>query len=104
MTSCCLHYSCAGARNVITSEGVAIILRCGFRSVSYLEVKRAKALGTMDSIQCSKFRGGRSLEVANVLQVWDFQSVTTTLSTLGSVSACRSVRSGRFCCIHISKN
>ena len=37
-------------------------------------------------------------EVANVLQVWDFQSVTRTLSALGSVSASRSVRSGRFYC------
>jgi len=33
------------------------------------------------------------------LQVWDFQSVTRALSALGSVSASRSVRSGRFYCI-----
>ena len=34
-----------------------------------------------------------------MLQVWDFQSVTRTLSALGSVSASRSVRSGKFYCI-----
>jgi len=36
------------------------------------------------------------------LQVWDFQSVTRALSALGSVSASRSVRSGRFYCIIIN--
>ena len=45
---------------------------------------------------CSEFRDGRFSEVANVLQVWDFQSVTRTLSALGSVSASRSVRSGTY--------
>ena len=54
--------------------------------------------GTKDSVRCSEFRGGRFSEVANVLQVWDFQSVTRTLSTLWCVSASRSVRSGRFYC------
>ena len=34
-----------------------------------------------------------------MLLVWDFQSVTRTLSALGSVSASWSVRSGRFYCI-----
>ena len=58
-----------------------------------------KRFGTKDSVHCSEFRGGRFSEVANVLQVWDFQSVTRTFSTLGSVSASRSVRSGRFYCI-----
>ena len=58
-----------------------------------------KRFGTKDSVRCSEFRGGRFLEVANVLQVWDFQSVTRTLSALGSVSASRSVRSGRFYCM-----
>ena len=57
-----------------------------------------KRFGTKDSVRCSEFRGGRFSEVANVLQVWDFQSVTRTLSALGSVSASRSVRSGRFYC------
>ena len=60
-----------------------------------------KRFGTKDSVRCSEFRGGRFSEVANVLQVWDFQSVTRTLSALGSVSASRSVRSGRFYCIHV---
>ena len=46
-----------------------------------------KRFGTKDSVRCSEFRGGRFSEVANVLQVWDFQSVTRTLSALGSVSA-----------------
>ena len=57
-----------------------------------------KRFGTKDSVHCSEFRGGRFSEVANVLQVWDFQSVTRTLSALGSVSASQSVRSGRFYC------
>ena len=63
-----------------------------------MEVKNTlqKRFGTKDSVRCSEFRGGRFSEVANVLQVWDFQSVTRTLSALGSVSASRSVRSGRF--------
>ena len=42
-----------------------------------------KHFGTKDSVRCSEFRGGRFSEVANVLQVWDFQSVTRTLSALG---------------------
>ena len=51
-----------------------------------------KRFGTKDSVRCSEFRGGRFSEVASVLHVWDFQSVTRTLSALGSVSASRSVR------------
>ena len=62
--------------------GGAVMSRCGFRSV-----------------RCSEFRGGRFSEVTSVFQVRDFQSVTRTLSALGSVSASRSVRSGRFYCI-----
>ena len=42
-----------------------------------------KHFGTKDSVRCSEFRGGRFSEVANVLQVLDFQSVTRTLSALG---------------------
>ena len=86
--------------HVDTSEGGATMARCGFRSVRYLEVKiRCKnALEPRIVVRCSEFRGGRFSEVANVLQVWDFQSVTRTLSALGSVSASRSVRSGRFYC------
>ena len=60
-----------------------------------------KRFGTKDSVRCLEFRGGRFSEVANVLQVRDFQSVTRTLSALGSVSASRSVRSGRFYCIYV---
>ena len=75
--------------------------RCGFQSVRYLEVKiRCKnALGPRIVSAVRSFRGGgRFSEVANVLQVWDFQSVTRALSTLESVSASRSVRSERFYC------
>ena len=81
--------------HVDTSEGGAVMSRCGFRSVRNLEIE----------IRCKNALGprlvsaARSLEVANVLQAWDFQSVTRALSALGSVSASRSVRSGRFYCI-----
>ena len=51
------------------------------------------------SVRCPEFRGGRFSEVANVLHKRDFKSVTGALSALGSVSASRSVRSGRFYCI-----
>ena len=47
-----------------TSEGGAVMSRCGFRSVRYLQ----KRFGTKDSVRCSEFRGGRFSEVANVLQ------------------------------------
>ena len=57
-----------------------------------------KRFGAQDSVRCSEFRGGRFSEVANVLQVWDFQSVTRTLSALGSVSAQGgSTVAGNFC-------
>ena len=47
--------------------GVAVMSRCGFRSVRYLEVKiRCKNFGTKDSVRCSEFRVGRFSEVANV--------------------------------------
>ena len=80
--------------HVDTSEGGAVMSKCGFRSVRYLEVK-IRCFGTKDSVHCSEFGGGRFLEVANVLKVCDFQSVTRALSALGSVSTSRSVRSGR---------
>ena len=60
-----------------------------------------KRFGTEDSVRCSEFGGGRFSEVANVLQVWDFQSVTRALSALGSVSASRSVRSRE--CVRFSE-
>ena len=46
--------------HVDTSEGGAVMSRCGFRSVRYLEVKIRckKRFGTKDSVRCS-----RSLEV-----------------------------------------
>ena len=58
-----------------------------------MEVK-IRCFGTKDSVRCSEIGGGRFSEVANVLQVWDFQSVTRALSFLGSVSASRSVPQG----------
>ena len=60
---------------------------------------RCSAVGTEKSVRCPEFRGGRFSEVANVLHKRDFQSVTGTLSALGSVSASRGVRSGRFYCV-----
>ena len=66
----------------------AVMSWWGFRSVRYLEVKvhctNAFNL-SKDSVRCSEFGGGRFSEVANVLQVWDSQSVTIALSALGSV-------------------
>ena len=59
---------------------------------------RESAVGDAKSVRCSEFRGGRFSEVANVLHKRDFQYVTATLSAVGSVSASRSVRSGRFYC------
>ena len=59
---------------------------------------QCSAVGTEKSVHCSKFRGGRFSEVANILHKGDFHSVTGTLSALGSVSASRSVRSGMFYC------
>ena len=78
--------------HVDISEGGAVMSRCGFRSVRYWanfggKNTLQKHFGTKDSVRCSEFRGGRFSEVANVLQVWDFKSVTRTLSALGSVSA-----------------
>ena len=64
-----------------TSERGAVMSRCGFRSVRYLELK-IRRFGTKDSVRCSEFRDGHFSEVANVLQVWNFQSVTRTLSAL----------------------
>ena len=74
--------------------------RCSFRSVRYLEEEYvAKTLWCQEcSVRCSEFRGVCFSEVANVLQIWDFEFVTRTLSALGSVSASRSVHSERFDC------
>ena len=87
-----------GVAELHASEGGAVMSRCGFRSVCYLEVK-IQCKSALDSVRCSEFRGGCFSEVANVIQVWDIQSVTRTLSALGSVSTSRSVRSERFYCI-----
>ena len=62
------------------------------------------AVGTVKSVRCPEFRGGRFSEVANVLHKWDFQSVTCTLSALGSVSASLSVCSGRFYCTTVKNH
>ena len=99
----------AQVTHVDTSEEVVAISRCGFLSAYYLEVicdkcthtslnVLLKRFGIKDSVHCSEFRGGCFSKVANVLQVWNFQSVPRTLSTLGSVSPSRSVHSGRFYC------
>ena len=68
-----------GAYSKTEGSGGAVMSRCGFRSVCYLEVKvRCKnALGPrIVHVCCSEFGGGRFSEVAKVLQVWDFQSVS----------------------------
>ena len=92
----------AGLHACVQVRKLLRLSRCGFLSVRYNfggKYTWQKRFGTMDSVRCPEFRGGRFSEVANVLQVWDFQSVTRTLSALGSVSASRSVRSGRFYCM-----
>ena len=55
-----------------------------------------RSFGDERRVRCPEFRGGRFSEVANVLYIWDFQSVTRTLSAIGNVSTSRSVRSERF--------
>ena len=60
---------------------------------------QCSTVGTEKSVCCPEIRSGCFSEVANVLHKQNFQSVTGTLSALGSVSASRSVRSGRFYCI-----
>ena len=104
-------YSCARWRvgvaelhacvRVRVQEGSGYNVKVWFPECSLFGDKNTlrKRFGAKDSVRCSEFRGGRFSEVANVLQVWDFKSVTRTLSALGSVSASRSVRSGRFYCI-----
>ena len=57
-----------------------------------------RSFGDERRVRCPEFRGGRFSEVANVLYIWDFQSVTSSLSAIESVSASRSVRSERFYC------
>ena len=59
-----------------------------------------RSFGDEHRVRCPEFGGGRFSEVANVLYIWDFRSVTSSLSALGSVSASRTVRSERFNCIH----
>ena len=87
--------------HVDTSEGGPVMSRCAFRSVHYLEVKICckNALGPriVSAVRSLEVVASRRLPM--YLQVWDFQSVTRALSALGSVSASRSGRSGRFYCI-----
>ena len=61
-------------------------------------VRSLEVVASRRSVRCPEFRGGRFSEVANVLHKRDFQSVTGALSAVGSVSASRSVRSGKGVC------
>ena len=88
-------YACVQVRKWLQCQGVV----SGVSAIWRYKIRCKNALGPGIVSRCSEFRGGRFSEVANVLQVWDFQSVTRTLSALGSVSASRSVRSERFYCI-----
>ena len=77
----------------MTSEGGAVMSRC---TVWFLECALFGGKNTLQMVFAV-----RSLEVVasrRLPQVWDFQSVTRALSALGSVSASRSVRSGKFYC------
>ena len=75
--------------HVDTSEGGAVNVKVWFPECPLFGGKNTsqKRFGTKDSVRCLEFRSGCFSEVASVLQVWDFQSVTRTLSTLGNVSA-----------------
>ena len=50
------------------------------------------------AVRSLEVTGCRFSEVTDILQVWDLQSVTSALSALQSVSASRTVSSGRFYC------
>ena len=52
-------------------------------------------------VRCPESGSVRFSEVANVLQLWYFQSVTRQVSVVAWVSASRKVRYGRFHCIHV---
>ena len=52
-----------------------------------------------DFVRCPESGSVRFSEVANVLQLWYFQSVTRQVSVVAWVSASRRVRYGRFHCI-----
>ena len=79
---------------------IAQLQKCG-RGCPHLEVilYGGRSFGGERGVGCPEFRGGRFLEVANALYIWAFQSMTRTLSAIGSVSASRRVRSERFYCI-----
>ena len=51
-----------------------------------------------DFVRCPESGSVRFSEVANVLQLWYFQSVTRQVSVVAWVSASRRVRYGRFHC------
>ena len=54
----------------------------------------------VDFVRCPESESIRFSEVAYVLQLWYFQSVTRHVSVVAWVSASRRVRYGRFHCIH----
>ena len=54
-----------------------------------------------DFVRCPESGSVCFSEVANILQLWYFQSVTRQVSVLAWVSASRRVRYGRF---HCNKN
>ena len=69
-----------------------------FRSVRYLKVK----IRCKNALEPRIVSAVRSLEVVACRRMpmyYKYEIVTRTLSALGSVSASRSVRSGRFYCI-----
>ena len=53
-----------------------------------------------DFVRCPESGSVRFSEVANILQLWYFQSVTRQVSVVAWVSASRRVRYGRFHCIY----
>ena len=69
--------------------------------VHYLQAKyvRWSTVWHEDFVRCPESRNVRFSEVANVLQLWYFQSVTQQVSFVAWVSASRRVRYGRVHCI-----
>ena len=57
-----------------------------------------------DFVRCPESGSVRFSEVANILQLWYFQSVTRQVSVVAWVSASRRVRYGRFHCISLQLN
>ena len=57
-----------------------------------------RAFRRKDFVRCPESGSVRFSEVANVLQLWYFQSVTWQVSVVAWVSASRRVRYGKFHC------